>query len=414
MRPIGAACVEFLRVATAHPKRYRSARPGSREGERRPAAVSWRMRLLGLLALSTFVVGLGCDRPRPTPPALDLPNSSSPASSTGLSSADVEKLEGAFAAAEKAHPGGFPPCGPGVKGPCSMKTTSEIGHIAGDAIESQGDTLPAALHGHGEALRGAWVAPDGTEFLAGYMYTGVPGPDTGVVYRRNPGGAWRIVYSKRENELGHVWGTSSKDVWVAGVKTLAHWDGTAWQEERIPMLVGSLAGIWGSGGKLFAVSSDWQARSDRGRIFRRDAHGRWTLDGHGDGNLHDVGGLGSLVLAVGGDGQILRRTRPGVWLNEGEGTHTNEHVYVASEHDIYVAGSKLLHSSGDGKWARVPLPITAQARTVWGRGSADVYAGTLGGLCHWGGTSWSKTAWTHEVGALSGNGHEVLVANQRM
>ncbi len=37
----------------------------------------------------------------------------------------ADQLESAFNAAEKAHPEGFPPCGPGVTGPCSMKTASE-------------------------------------------------------------------------------------------------------------------------------------------------------------------------------------------------------------------------------------------------------------------------------------------------
>ncbi len=325
-----------------------------------------------------------------------------------------DQLESAFNAAEKAHPEGFPPCGPGVTGPCFMKTSSEIANIVGNDIASEGDKLPPALHGHDEAIRGAYVAPDGAEFLVGYNYTGVPGPDTGVVYRKDPGGAFKIVYSRRENELGHVWGRSSKDVWVAGVKTLAHWDGAAWKEEMVTGMDGTLSGIWGNDKELYIVGGPSHSKGDGGRIYRRDAAGVWTVDGHGKSFLFDVGGAGDLIFAAGQDGQILRRTKAGAWVDEGKSTAFNEHVYVAGAKDIYVAGSSLLHSTGDGAWTKVKLPTTSQPRNVWGRGSSDVYVGTLDGLYHLQAGTWRATAWQHEVGALSGNATTVLIANQRM
>jgi hypothetical protein len=373
------------------------------------------VRISIILALGVLVLS-GCKACNHDPPELTVTPVPPTSASAELSSDTVEKLEAAFAAAEKAHPNGMPECGPGVKGPCSMKTTSEIGHLKGEAITSQGDALPPALHGSGEALRGAWIAPDGTSFLVGYDYTGVPGPDTGVVYRKDPGpgAAWTIAYSKRENELGHIWGTSAKDVWVAGVKTLAHWDGKAWAEEKIPVLEGSLTGVWGNGKDLYVVGGDWKSKGERGRIFRRDASGAWTVDGRVEGMLYDVGGAGSLVLAVGDDGLIVRRTKAGTWTSEGLPGGQNTRLFVANEHDIWVAGSKLLHSKGDGVWKRETLPTTSQPTQVWGRSGSDVYVGTLGGLFHLRGGEWRATAWDHEVGALSGNASEVIVANQRM
>jgi hypothetical protein len=368
-----------------------------------------------LVGLSVMAALVSC-KPRNKSGALDgsVASVASASASTMSDQEMADKLEEAFNAAEKAHPEGLPPCGPGVKGPCEARTSSDIANIVGNDIASQGDKLPPAIHNHDEALRGAYVAPDGTEFLVGYNYTGVPGPDTGVVYRKDKGGEWKIVYSKRENELGHLFGRSANDVWAAGVKTLAHWDGTAWKEETITGLDGNVAGVWGNDKELYVVGGPSHPKGDGGRIYHRDAAGAWTVDGHAKSFLFGVGGAGDVVYAVGQDGQILRRAKAGTWTDEGTSLGTNEVVYAAGPKDIYVAGSSLLHSNGDGTWQKVTLPTTSQPRNVWGRSSSDVYAGTLDGLYHLQGGTWRATAWHHEVGALAGNATTVLLANQRM
>jgi hypothetical protein len=291
-----------------------------------------------------------------------------------------------------------------------IKTSSEIGHLHGETLVDKSDKLPPAIHGHGEALRGAWVAPDGTEFLAGYMYTGVDGPDTGVVYRKDPGGTWKIAYSKRENELGHVWGTSSNDVWTAGVKTVAHWDGKAWSEVAIPMQEGSIGAIWGNGRELYVAGG---LSGGEGRIYRRDAAGTWTLDGRAKHYLFGIGGADKTVVAVGNAGTIVRRV-DGKWRDESFGDAQETTVSAVDDHDIYLAGGELLHSTGDGKWRAVPYGSKAQPTAVWARAANDVYAGTLAGLFHWDGTTWNPTAWKHDCETVAGNADTALVANQHM
>ncbi len=383
-----------------------------------------RIHLLPCIAV---LLVAGCRMP-PDPPEIGASSVEAPASANANSNSNskrppvrtsptdppVEALEKAYQASEGKK---LPPCGPGVKGLCTsdIKTASEIGHLDGERVVSMGDSLPPALHGHGEALRGAWMAPDGTAFLAGYMYTGVPGPDTGVIYRKDPGGgAWKIVYSKKENELGHVWGRSASDVWVAGVTTLAHWDGTSWKEEPIPVREGNLTGVWGTDTDLYVVGGDWKNKGDGGRIFHRDAKGKWTVEAHASSFLYDVQGRGKLLFAVGDHGLILRRGADGKWTDEGKGSQQNTHLYLAADNDLWVAGSKLLHSKGDGQWTEVTLPKSAQVTTVWGRGPDDVYAGTLGGLFHLQGGTWKATEWKHDTEAIAGRPGEVLVANQHI
>lgn len=273
------------------------------------------------------------------------------------------------------------------------------------------DELPPAIHGHGEALRDSYVAPDGVQFLSGYMYTGVDGPDTGVVYRKDPGGAWKIVFSKKENELHILFGSGSSDVYAAGVHTLEHWDGKAWSEIQVPDVQGTFSGGWTDGKQVLVATSDWDPDAKKGWIYRRDEKGAWTLDGTAKNILFAIGGTGDTIYAVGQDGLTLHRTAAGAWTDE---TFPNGYqvtnISVLTPNDIYSAGSSLMHSTGDGAWTKVVLPKKAQVISVWGRASNDVYAGTLGGLFHFDGTSWSATRWRHGVETIAGNATLTLIA----
>jgi hypothetical protein len=295
-----------------------------------------------------------------------------------------------------------------------MSVHGEIVELAGDAVVGR-TALPEAIHEHGEAMRGLWVAPDGTGFAVGYMYTGVPGPDTGVVYRRVPGGAWEIVYSKRENELGHVWGRNARDVYAAGVTTLAHYDGTAWSEVPVPGLEGNLSGIWGTDTDLWVCGGSSLADTDAGRIYHCDAAGKWTVEAKAGAFLYDMGGVGTSVWAVGDEGIILHRGPDGTWVTESTPKrmqHTR--VWASGPDDVWVAGSRLLHSTGDGTWTEVSLPVHAQVTEVWGRAKGDVYAGTMGGLFHLQGGSWKETGYTGAAEGLGGTDTRVFVANENM
>lgn len=286
---------------------------------------------------------------------------------------------------------------------------ARVVHFTGRTPGSR-ESLPPPLHAHGEAIRGAWMAPDGTSFLAGYNYTGLPGAETGVIYRQPPGGAWTIVHSKRSNELGTIWGTSANDVWVCGIGALLHFDGTAWREEPVPVREGYLNAIWGNGKELFVVGSDVNAKSgDTGRIYRRDETGTWMVESHAPSDLLAIAGSGSLIMAVGRSGLVLRRMQPGTWAPEpaGHGTHTR--LAIVNEHDLWIAGTTLLHSKGDGTWSEEKLADDYQTVAVWARGPGDVYAGTLRNLYRLRGTTWRPTPWKQGVGTLAGNATSLLV-----
>jgi quercetin dioxygenase-like cupin family protein len=120
------------------------------------------------------------------------------------------------------------------------------------------DPFPPALHKHGETVQGSWLAPDGTLFAAGYMITGVDGPDTALVHfhdgavtfwHSHPGGQQLFVVSgsarvgtRDDGEVALAQGTlvvcpADEPHWhgaAAGADTTLlaiTWGTTAWTDE---------------------------------------------------------------------------------------------------------------------------------------------------------------------------------------
>ena len=134
--------------------------------------------------------------------------------------------------------------------------------------------FPAAIHKHGESIGGAWVAPDGSLFAAGFMFTGVPGPDTGAVYQRDAKGTFRIGYTKTAKELGSVFGRSVNDVYAGGKDVLVHWDGQGWSAVPTEGIFGSILGIYAHDSDLFLVTNE----GTNGHVFVRRKDGAWKQE----------------------------------------------------------------------------------------------------------------------------------------
>lgn len=103
-----------------------------------------------------------------------------------------------------------------------------------DANGTREEPLPDSPLAAGEFPMGLWVAPDHTVFAVGKQYTGQPGPDDGVVWRREPGGRWSTAYRQRGRVFGAIAGRSSHEVVVGGIGGIACFDGAAWRETRLP------------------------------------------------------------------------------------------------------------------------------------------------------------------------------------
>jgi hypothetical protein len=292
--------------------------------------------------------------------------------------------------------------------PAVPKTVSaQVVHLKADEVTAT-EMLPAGTHGHGEALRGLWTAEDGTTFGAGFMFTGTPGHDTGTVYRRSPGeSAWQVVYTTPENELGRVWGRNAGDVYAAGMKVLAHFDGKAWAPVTIPRLEGSISGVWGNATDLWVTAGHQYTA----HVYHCDSAGSWGVEAKTDVMLFNVGGAGASVWAVGSSGAVFHREPDGHWKQETEDKRAQyQSVWASGEDDVWVAGTDLRHRR-DGSWQTVTLPVEGPVRWVWGRGREDVFAGTAAGAFHLIDGRWKKTGFSMDSGAASGIAGEVLVAH---
>ena len=101
---------------------------------------------------------------------------------------------------------------------------------------------------------GLWVAPDHTLFVVGKQYTGRPGPDDGVVWRRDPTGSWSIALRLPGRVIGHVTGRSSSEVVVGAMAGIATFDGQTWTEHSLPYT--QMWKVWSDGSELVAQAFD--------------------------------------------------------------------------------------------------------------------------------------------------------------
>lgn len=260
--------------------------------------------------------------------------------------------------------------------------------------------FPPAIHKHGESIGGAWVAPDGSLFAAGFMFTGVPGPDTGAIYQRDAKGAFRIGYTKTAKELGNVFGRSANDVYAGGKDVLVHWDGRAWSAVPTDGVVGTIMGIYAHESDLFLVTGE----SRDGHVFVRSKDGAWKKETTtASCFLRTIHGSGTAVWAGGDCGLVLRRNPDGTWKEERrQSGGTIFQLWATSEKEIHAAAIDLLFSRGNGRWSNVEVRST---RIFGLAGSGhDVYALGVDGIYRGTGSTFTKTK-------LDANACQHLVAN---
>lgn len=137
-----------------------------------------------------------------------------------------------------------------------MRTTGflRIDDPHGDRTEEQ---LPASPYGHGEFPQGVWAAADSTVFVVGKVYTGRPGPDHGVLYRRSPDGAWAIAGVIEGHSFHSICGTAADDVYAGALDGVAWFDGATLT--FTPLVEGMTHDVWVQDGRAYARSFDGRA-----------------------------------------------------------------------------------------------------------------------------------------------------------
>ena len=127
----------------------------------------------------------------------------------------------------------------------------------------------------------------------------------------------------------------------------------------------------------------------------------WTAQSSGTANaLFGIWGTSATdVYVVGTD--IRHSIGDGTWSSQTSPTTDFRSVWGSAANDIYVVGvnGSILHSTGNGSWLSQTGAASTVSRSVWGSGSTDIYvaygtAGLRGNVEH---STGAATSWTTTV-----------------
>jgi len=176
----------------------------------------------------------------------------------------------------------------------------------------------------GFASDDVWAVGDSNVFhWDGSSWTDMPGNETypfealAVIWGTDSSNLWIAnsdnskVYSWNGSTWNRVtlqfvfaysmWGSSTTDIWLAGVTDAYHWDGAMWSRYEPPGFEGDPGGANGMWG--FAADDIW-AVGGRATIAHYDGN-TWVEDLDADGSLNDVWGAApDDVYAVGNFGDM--------------------------------------------------------------------------------------------------------------
>jgi hypothetical protein len=215
------------------------------------------------------------------------------------------------------------------------------------------------LH-HWNGMRFTDLQPDGVSV----PYAGAAiGPQLWVVgyqgmHLRHDGVAWADPGSRVPYGFSAVAGTSARDVWAAGVVSVAHHDGTQWSRVPLPNGIAGFKSLWAS-----APDDVW---------------------GVGDNGLAHWDGRSWYKVAV--PAQVSESYLVALW-----GSAAND-VWAVG------LGGTCIHWDGQ-RWSAVPTGVSGPLSAVSGTGPRDVWAAGDWYILHWDGNGWTRTF----DGALAGD-----------
>ncbi len=271
---------------------------------------------------------------------------------------------------------------------------SNVLHYDGKAWTQQTDVTDVQLGS-------IWGSGPKDVYAVGFDVTDLT---AGAVFHSD-GGAWGPVDGpptdpNAEVFFSAVWGSSARDVFVAGESTpfedfseavVGHYDGSRWSLLELPGIADYLepTDMWGTGARDVFLVGNVSTPFDEGEvgvILHYDGQS-WTSQFEADGiHLEAVwGNSPSDVYAAGWNGVILHFNgtdwRP---VDTPSGTFLFGE-WVGSATDIFAVGKAgtIFRSTADGSALVRETPTRKDLFGVWGSGSADVFAvGSAGTILH--------------------------------
>lgn len=218
---------------------------------------------------------------------------------------------------------------------------------------------------------------DGTQWTAGPRrsvsllgaITGTSSSDVWVaglnntLFHRDAGG-WHVV-DLWQQDVPRVWGSSASDVWIPPM----HFTGSVWEQDFAVHDLPDIRGMWSS-----SPNDIWTTHAS-GQLSHFDGN-QWTSVSSPIGE-HMYGIWGSApddVWAVGSNGLVIRYD--GVdWV--AQTVPVSEHlsaVWGSSSTDVWFAGNNGSVMRFDGAtFTQVATPTTENLNALWGSSSSDVW-----------------------------------------
>jgi len=194
--------------------------------------------------------------------------------------------------------------------------------------------------------------------------------------------------------LYSVWGSGAGDVWVAGTRTLMHFDGTRWAV--VPTNTND-----GFGALQGSSAHDvWALKN--GILQHYDGR-RWTTVNTGLGQV-----WGNVFAAGAGDvyldnasGQVAHWDGESWTLLPGT-AGSGGRMWASGPNDLYLSHNRYNSSTGSytgvvhhwngTAWSETTLNPGGLLTSIWGTGPANVWVSTYdGAVLHWDGAAWTRT-----------------------
>ncbi|HEY4180328.1 MAG TPA: hypothetical protein VGM90_25975 [Kofleriaceae bacterium] len=113
------------------------------------------------------------------------------------------------------------------------------------------EQLPGSPRKHGEFPEGCYASADGAVYAVGKQYTGVDGPDDGVVWKRAPDGTWSTALRLELVQLASITGLAPDDIVTAGHGGYSWWNGKTWA--RTDLDESSFYYVWSDGKAIYGT-----------------------------------------------------------------------------------------------------------------------------------------------------------------
>lgn len=244
--------------------------------------------------------------------------------------------------------------------------------------------------------------------------------------------SWRInkVMVPATQDLISISGTSSRDIWIVGLKnTVMHFNGERWiavnPEHENPRWSGDWKGVWsqspedvwivGSSGNIRHFDgnrwSAYESHTDRPlwRVWARSAEDVWAVGNSGvirrfngnrwlpvrsgtENNLLTLWGNQESVWMVGREGMILQ------CANDCEPEAMQKGTWIRGIFGFVTEGKTSLWAVGNdglilrreaGIWNQIESVTNNHLLRIWGSSASDLWAvGSNGTVIHWDGQSW--------------------------